>query len=152
MVDGCLIKATPCHKYRSRAIYLAILECFVFDFVIKGMKKFAGRQADVRGSSRYGNVCCRTGAAMAASTPARGRQDAPCPFRPHGAAGSDHRWCLAGSIGCSPKWSSRSAMSNGRRTVCSGMLSTWANARTSRPSRCGVTGLVRKHDLRVIIT
>src|SRR5260370_33785242 len=25
------------------------------------------------------------------------------------AAGSDRRWCLAGSIGCGPKWSSRSA-------------------------------------------
>ena len=27
----------------------------------------------------------------------------PCPFRPHGAAGSGHRWCLAGSIGVQPE-------------------------------------------------
>src|SRR5207245_4571776 len=46
----------------------------------------------------------------------------------------DRRWCLAGSIGCSPKWASRLAMSNGRRTVCSGMLSAWASARNRRPS------------------
>jgi ATP-dependent DNA ligase len=31
---------------------------------------------------------------------------------------SAHRWCLAGSIGWGPKWSSKSAMWNGRLTGC----------------------------------
>ena len=44
-------------------------------------------------------------------------------------------WCLARSIGCGPKWSSRSAMSNGRQTVCSGMSSTWASVRISWPAK-----------------
>jgi hypothetical protein len=34
----------------------------------------------------------------------------PWPSRHREVPASDHRWCLAGSIGCGPNWSSRSAM------------------------------------------
>jgi DNA ligase D-like protein (predicted ligase) len=46
-----------------------------------------------------------------------------------------------GCIGCARRWLSKSAMSNGRRTVYSGMWSIWVNARTSPPSRCAATRL-----------
>src|SRR5437870_527384 len=49
---------------------------------------------------------------------------------------------VSGCIGRGPKWSSRSAMSNGRRTVCSGMSSTWASARISWPARCAAAHLI----------
>jgi ATP-dependent DNA ligase len=39
----------------------------------------------------------------------------PLAERHHEARGSDHRWCLAGSIGCGLKWSSRSATLSGPR-------------------------------------
>jgi hypothetical protein len=57
------------------------------------------------------------------------------------APGSDHRWYLAGSIGCGPKSSSRSATSSGRLTVCFGMYSTWASAKISWQPRCAEIGL-----------
>jgi hypothetical protein len=38
---------------------------------------------------------------------------------------------ISRSIGCGPKWSSRSATSNGRLTVYSDTSSTWASAKTS---------------------
>ena len=40
------------------------------------------------------------------------------PSHHHEAPGSDHRWCLAGCIGCAPRWSSRSVLSNGRPMGC----------------------------------
>jgi hypothetical protein len=40
--------------------------------------------------------------------------------------------------GCGLKWSSKSAMSNGPRTVCSGMSSIWASAKIRWPRRCAV--------------
>jgi hypothetical protein len=51
--------------------------------------------------------------------------------RRHAAVGSDRRGC----IGCSRIWSSRSALPSGRRMDCSAMLSTWASARISQPSK-----------------
>jgi bifunctional non-homologous end joining protein LigD len=60
----------------------------------------------------------------------------------HAVPVSVHRWSLAGSIGCGPKWSSRSATSNGRLTGCSGMSSTWASAKISWPARCAAADLM----------
>ena len=60
-------------------------------------------------------------------------------FRRHRAAVLAHRWCCRGCIGCARRWSLRSATPSGRLTVCSGMSSIWASARTSRRSRCAAT-------------
>jgi DNA ligase D-like protein (predicted ligase) len=58
------------------------------------------------------------------------------PLHHRAVAVSAHRWCCRRCIGCAQRWSLRSATPSGRLTVCSGTSFTWANARTSQPSRC----------------
>jgi hypothetical protein len=57
-----------------------------------------------------------------------------CHYRHHRlvVAVSARRSCCPASIGCDPKWSSRSRMSSGRRTGCCGTSSNWVNGRTNR--------------------
>jgi ATP dependent DNA ligase C terminal region len=64
------------------------------------------------------------------------------PSRHREAPGSDHRWCSVGSIGCGPKWWSKSRLWNGRLMAYSDTWFTWASATTRWPWKYAAADLV----------